>query len=153
MGLAKEFNPKFENDVYHCPFPHCDYTPRQNIDSVCTHIRQHLNISLQCHYCSKLYWGSEGWLKHTREVCKNTPPVPSTYGQEHPASPQDIVNEAMDAYNIAMEEENKALKGVGKQPHPDNSIEPEFKEVEVTEESEAQEASAESEDVIEVGSD
>ena len=38
-GLAKEFNPKFEDGIYHCPFPHCDYTPRQNIDSVCTHIR------------------------------------------------------------------------------------------------------------------
>ena len=59
----------------------------------------------------------------------------------------------MDAYDIAMEEENEALKGVGKQPHPDYGIEPDFKEVEVTEESEAQEASAESEDVIEVGSD
>ena len=38
-GLAKEFNPKFDDDVYHCPFPCCDYTPRQIIDSMCTHIR------------------------------------------------------------------------------------------------------------------
>ena len=46
-------------------------------------------------------WGSEGWLKHTREVHKNTPPVPATYGQERPPSPQDIIKEAMDAYKIA----------------------------------------------------
>ena len=26
-GFAKEFNPKFEDDLYHCPFPRCDYTP------------------------------------------------------------------------------------------------------------------------------
>ena len=59
----------------------------------------------------------------------------------------------MDAYDIATEEENEALKGVGKQSHPDYGIEPEFKEVEVTEELKAQEASAECKDVIEVGSD
>ena len=156
-GLAKEFNLKFEDDLYHCPFPRCDYTPRQNINSVCTHIHQHLNISLQCHYCTKLYWGLEGWLKHTREVHKNTPPVPDTYGHERPPSPQDIVKEAMDTYEIATQEENEALKGAGKHPLPDFSIEPKFKEVEVTEESEvqpeAQETGAESEDVIEVGSD
>ena len=131
---------------------------------MCTHIPRHLNISLQCHYCTKLYWGSEGWLKHTREVHKNTPPVPATYGQERPPSPQDIVKEAMDTYEIATQEENEALKGAHKHPLPDFSIEPKFKEVEVTEESEVQseaqeagaeseEASAESEDVIEVGSD
>ena len=95
---------------------------------------------------------------------KNTPPVPATYGQERPPSPQDIVKEAMDAYEIATQEESEALKGAGKHPLPDFGIEPEFKEVEVTEESEVQseaqeagagseEASAESEDVIEVGSD
>ena len=88
---------------------------------------------------------------------KNTPPVPATYGQEHPPSPQDIIKEAMDAYEIATKEENEALKVAGKHPVPDFCIVPEFKEEEVTEESEvqseAQEAGAECEDVIEVGSD
>ena len=95
----------------------------------------------------------EGWLKHTREVHKNTPPVPSTYGQECPASPKDIVQEAMEAYDVTTQEEWEALKGAAKQPLTDFAIKPDFKEVEATEESEVQEASAESEDIIEVGSD
>ena len=52
----------------------------------------------------------------------------------------------MEAYDFATEE-NEALKGFSKQPFPDYGIKPKFKEVEVTEESEAQEASAESKDI------
>ena len=80
-GLATEYLPPHEDDLYSCPLPQCDYK-RQNIDTVCIHIRRHLNIAIQCHYCLKRFWGSEGWLKHTRSLHKSQPPVPLDYGQE-----------------------------------------------------------------------
>ena len=59
-GLASKYEPSIENDLYKCPFENCDYQPFQNLDSVCTHVRCHLNVAIQCHYCSKIYWSSEG---------------------------------------------------------------------------------------------
>ena len=63
-GLATEYLPPHEDDLYSCPLPQCHYK-RQNIDTVCIHIRRHLNIAIQCHYYLKRFWDSEGWLKHT----------------------------------------------------------------------------------------
>ena len=83
---------------------------------------------------------------------KNTPPVPLTYGQERPASLKDIIKEAMEAYNIATQEEGEALKRAASQPLPDYGIEPDFEEVDATEESE-EAVEQESEDVVEIGSD
>ena len=85
-GLASEYEPSIENDLYKCPFEHCDYKPRQNLDSVCTHVCHHLNVAIQCHYCSKIYWSSEGRLKHTREAHKESKPVPVNYGKEKSSS-------------------------------------------------------------------
>ena len=70
--------------------------------------------------------------------------MPPTNGQEHPPSPKDIVKEAMEAYNIASQEEQEALRGAASQPLPDCGVEPDFEEVKVTEDSE---------DVLEVGLD
>ena len=93
-GLADEYNPVLADDVYSCPFPQCPFQPRQNIDTVCAHIRRHLNISIKCHHCPKLYWGSEGWLKHARDVHKGLAPVPADYGKEQPSVPRDLIQEA-----------------------------------------------------------
>ena len=39
-GLSEEFQPVSVEgeDLYKCPFPNCDFTPRQNIDTVACHI-------------------------------------------------------------------------------------------------------------------
>ena len=64
-GLANDYEPKrVEGEIYSCPFPLCNYTPKQKFDAVATHIRRHLNIASQCHYCDKLFWSCAGWTKH-----------------------------------------------------------------------------------------
>ena len=116
-GLATEYLPPHDDDLYSCPLPQCDYR-RQNIDTVCIHIRRHLNISIQCHYCLKRYWGSEGWLKHTRTLHKGLPPVPLDYGKEKPPKPEDILKECAEAYDIAAEEEKAGLEASASLPDP-----------------------------------
>ena len=56
-GLAADYQPcKMEGDEnYSCPFPLCNFAPRQKFDAVATHIRRHLNIAIQCHYCNRLF--------------------------------------------------------------------------------------------------
>ena len=134
-GLADEYNPILTDEVYRCPFPQCLFQPRQNIDTVCAHIRRHLNISIQCHHCHKLYWGSEGWLKHTRDVHKGLAPVPADYGREQPAVPRDLIKEAALAHDIATEEEIRGATAVGTLHAEDFDIEPEHRMETVTEES------------------
>ena len=65
-GLAVDFQPrKMEGEEnYSCPFPLCDFAPHQKFDAVATHIRHHLNIAIQCHYCNRLFWSCAGWTKH-----------------------------------------------------------------------------------------
>ena len=65
-GLANDYEPKQVEDEenYSCPFPLCNYAPKQKFDAVATHIRCHLNIAIQCHYCNKLFWSCAGWTKH-----------------------------------------------------------------------------------------
>ena len=124
-GLASEYEPISENELYKCPFGNCDYQPRQNLDSVCTHVRRHLNVAIQCHFCSKIYWSSEGWLKHTREVHKESKPEPANYGKERAAPRQDILKESMAAYGIALQEERAGLVTAPSLPAMDYDLEPE----------------------------
>ena len=72
-GLALEYQPrKMEGEEnYSCPFPLCDFTPRQKFDAVVTHIRHHLNIAIQCHYCNRLFWSCAGWTKHCSSTHNN----------------------------------------------------------------------------------
>ena len=124
-GLASEYEPISVNELYKCPFGNCDYQPRQNLDSVCTHIHRHLNVAIQCHFCSKIYWSSEGWLKHTQEVHKESKPVPADYGKERAAPRQDILKESMAAYGIALQEERAGLVTAPSLPATDYDLEPE----------------------------
>ena len=138
-GLASEYEPSIVNDLYKCPFESCDYQPGQNLDSVYTHVQRHLNVAIQCHYCSKMYWSSEGWLKHTREVHKDSKPVPVDYGKEKVAPHPDILKESMAAYNIALEEEKASLAAAPTLPSTDYDIEPEHTmEYQTTEDSDVQ---------------
>ena len=121
-----------------CPFEHCDYQPRQNLDSVCTHVYRHLNVAIQCHYCSKIYWSSEGWLKHMREVHKESKPVPVDYGKEKVAPCQDILKESMAAYGIALQEEQAGLAAAPSLPATDYDVEPEHTMEYQTEDSDVQ---------------
>ena len=134
-GLAAEYLPPHDDDLYSCPLPQCNYK-RQNIDTVCIHIRRHLNIAIQCHYCRKLFWGSEGWLKHTKSLHKGQPPVPLDYGQEQPPRTEDILKESAEAYNIAAEEERTGLEASASLPDSGNySAEPDYRvEMETEEE-------------------
>ena len=64
-GLPKEFLPTNQGSRnYGCPM--CPkYVPRSNLDTVATHIRRdHLNISMGCHFCNESFFSSEGWKKH-----------------------------------------------------------------------------------------
>ena len=124
-GLASEYEPISVNELYKCPFTNCDYQPRQNLDSVCTRVRHHLNVAIQCHFCSKIYWSSEGWLKHTHEVYKESKPVPANYGKERVAPHQDILKESMAAYGIALQEERAGLEAAPSLPATDYDLEPE----------------------------
>ena len=133
--MADEYNPPLVDELYSCPFPTCKFQPRQNIDTVCAHIRRHLYISIKCHHCPKLYWGSEGWLKHTRDVHKGLAPVPADYGNEKPSVPQDIIKEAALAYDIATEEEIKGATAAKSLPREDFDVEPEHSMEYITEDS------------------
>ena len=138
-GLASEYKTSIENNLYKCPFESCDYQPHQNLDSVCTHVHCHLNVAIQCHYCSKIYWSSKGWLKHTREVHKNSKPLPADYGKEKVAPHQDILKESMAAYNIAFQEEQAGLAAAPTLPTADCNVESEHTmEYQTTEDSDVQ---------------
>ena len=119
MGLSVEFQSvsiKGE-DLYKCPFPECKFNPRQNINTVACHIRCHLNLSISCHYCNKLFWGSEGWLRHCKTVHPGLPQVPASYNTtEDTPKDQDILGEAVEAYEIASAEEAKAVKEMANLP-------------------------------------
>ena len=124
-GLASEYEPISENELYKCPFTNCDYQPRQNLDSVCTHVHRHLNVAIQCHFCTKIYWSSEGWLKHTRDVHKDSKPVPANYGKEKVVPRQDVLTESMAAYGIALQEERAGLAAAPSLPATNYELEPE----------------------------
>ena len=111
--LSAEFQPVSVEgeDLYKRPFPECNFTPCQNIDMVACHIRRHLNLSISCHYCNKLFWGSEGWLRHCKNVHPSLPQVPAGYNTtEETPKDQDILGQAIEAYKIASAEEAKAVK-------------------------------------------
>ena len=138
-SLASEYEPSIVNDLYKCPFESCDYQPRQNLDSVCTHVRCHLNVAIQCHYCSKIYWSSEGWLKHTREVHKDSKPVPVDYGKEKVAP----LSQYSKGEHGSLQHRSRRGKGwFGSSPHSsstDYDIEPEHTmEYQTTEDSDVQ---------------
>ena len=95
------------------------------MDSVCTHIHHHLNVAIQCHFCTKIYWSSEGWLKHTRDVHKESKPVPANYGKEKAAPHQDVLKESMAVYGIALQEEQAGLAAAPSLPATDYDLEPE----------------------------
>ena len=77
-GLAMEYLPTKSDgqEEYGCPFPACDFAPRQKLDLVCTHIRRHLNICVSCHHCEKTFWSIEGWKKHSSSIHPDIPKVP-----------------------------------------------------------------------------
>ena len=122
--LASEYEPISENNLYKCPFTNCNYQPRQNLDSVCTHVRRHLNVAIQCHFCTKIYWSSKGWLKHMRDVHKDSKLVPANYGKEKVAPRQDILEESMAAYGVTLQEEQAGL-AAAPLPTGDYDVEPE----------------------------
>ena len=115
-------------DLYKCPFLNCNFTPRQNIDTVAAHIRRHLNLAISCHYCNKLFWGSEGWHRHCKNVHPSYPPVPAGYNTiEEPPKEQDILGEAVVAYEIESAEEAKAVKEMANLPEAgDYDVEHDF---------------------------
>ena len=80
-GLTAEFQlVSIEGeDLYKCPFPNCNFTPCRNIDTVVAHICCHLNLAISCHYCNKLFWGSEGWHRHCKNIHSSYPLVPAGY--------------------------------------------------------------------------
>ena len=95
MGLSLEFQPVSVEgeDLYKCPFLECNFTPHQNIDTVACHIRRHLNLSISCHYCNKLFWGSEGWLCHCKNVHPSLPQVPAGYNTTEETPKDQAVKE------------------------------------------------------------
>ena len=78
-GLANDYEPKRVEgeETYSCPFSLCNYTPKLKFDAVATHIRRHLNIAIQCHYCDKLFWSCAGWTKHCLSTHGDLPKVPA----------------------------------------------------------------------------
>ena len=85
-----------------------------------------------------MYWSSEGWLKHTREVHKESKPVPGDYGKEKIAPHQDILKVSMMAYRIALQEEQAGLAAAPSLPAMDYDIEPEHTMEYQTEDSDVQ---------------
>ena len=65
-GLAAEYLPPRDDDLYSCPLPQCNYK-RQNIDTVCIHIRRHLNIAIQCPLLSQALLGLGGLVEAHKE--------------------------------------------------------------------------------------
>ena len=107
IRLAKEFEPVPvpRENLYRCPFETCDFGAGQKIDTVAAHLRRHLSLSIACHYCTKLFQGSEGWLK-------KTPAEPTKEGGylEQAPKEQDLLKETVDACGIAKQEEAQAIK-------------------------------------------
>ena len=85
-GLPKEFQPvrSVDTDKYGCPM--CPkYEPRSNIDTVATHIRRdHLNIAIECHFCTEAFFTCEAWKSHNQKEhnCAKNEYVPQ--GAEEP---------------------------------------------------------------------
>ena len=93
-SLTAEFQPVSEEgeDLYKCPFPNCDFIPHQNIDTIASYIYHHLNLAISCHYCNKLFLGSEGWHCHCKNVHPGNPPVPARYNTlDEPPKELDIL--------------------------------------------------------------
>ena len=121
---ASEYYPTREegDDDYGCPFKKCDFLPKQKLDLVCTHIRRHLNICINCHYCTKSFWSIEGWKKHTTHVHPNLPKVPDDTEEPPTFTPLGDVPEIVNVKDKEEEALNKALQ----LPTPDLNVEKQF---------------------------
>ena len=100
-GLAKEYMPQSKEGKYLCPL--CpQYEGRSNIDTVSTHVRRdHLNISLGCHFCDEAFFSSEGWKKHNIQKHKKA---------KHEFVPEDALDPGT-AVKIPDQTELKEVKG------------------------------------------
>ena len=113
---------------YSCPFSKCNYTPRQKLDLVCTHIRLHLNIGIGCHYCGKGYWSAEGWKRHCRNIHPDLPKVPE--GAEEPEAFKNPLGDNPEIIDIECKEAfaiDQAIRS-GRTPRS-LDVEPQFSEV------------------------
>ena len=114
-GLAKEYQPQSREGKYYCPM--CRYYEgHSNIDTVSTHIqRDHLNISLGCHYCDKAFFSSEGWKKHNVQKHKKSKDEFVPEGAVDPGTaakiPDHIELEEVKAEEASAIEESIGLSG------------------------------------------
>ena len=128
-GLAADYQPrKMEGDEnYSCPFPLCDFAPRQKFDAVATHIRRHLNIAIQCHYCNRLFWSCAGWTKHCASTHSKLPKVPSDATDPGIFQPPSISLPT----SALREEEQVAISEAAKLPSTNYDIEPPFSSIDM----------------------
>ena len=94
-GLAAEYIPHLDpgGTDYCCPFPNCARKGVAQKDTMATHVRRdHLNVALACHYCTRLFWSREGWMKHCKGKHSNLPPVPANITEDTPdLTPQGLM--------------------------------------------------------------
>ena len=128
-GLAADYQPrKMEGDEnYSCPFPLCDFVPCQKFDAVATHIRRHLNIAIQCHYCDRLFWSCAGWTKHCTSSHSKLPKVPSDATDPGIFQPPSISLPT----SALREEEQVAISEAERLPSTNYDIEPPFSSIDL----------------------
>ena len=127
-GLSQEYLPVIGTNEYSCPFSKCNYTPRQKLDLVCTHIRLHLNIGIGCHYCGKGYWSAEGWKRHCRNIHPDLPKVPE--GAEEPEAFENPLGDNPEIVDIECEEADAIDQAIRSGRTPRSlDVEPQFSEV------------------------
>ena len=115
------------DENYSCPFPLCDFTPRQKFDAVATHIRRHLNIAIQCHYCNRLFWSCAGWTKHCASTHSKLPKVPSDATDPGIFQPPSISLPT----SALREEEQVAISEAAKLPSTSYDVEPPFSSIDM----------------------
>ena len=128
-GLSQEYQPTCDktDSEYGFPFPRCSYQPRQKLNLVCSHIRHHLNIAIECHYCPKAYWSSDGWEKHCQNQHGNLPQVQETATK--PETFENPLGENLEIEDIKAEEEDAIKQALQALASQDLSVEPAFVEV------------------------
>ena len=115
------------DENYSCPFPLCDFAPRQKFDAVATHIRHHLNIAIQCHYCNRLFWSCAGWTKHCASTHSKLPKVPSDATDPGIFQPPSISLPT----SALREEEQVAISEAAKLPSTNYDVEPPFSSIDM----------------------
>ena len=141
-GIPKEFLPTNQGSGnYGCPM--CpQYLPRSNLDTVATHIRRdHLNISMGCHFCQESFFSAEGWKKHNFqkhgkakvEYVPEGTEEPGTY--KTPPAGSILIPDDAELAEVKEEERTAIEEAAGLAQKEDLNVESEFSEdiMEITE--------------------